>query len=88
MNASPSTWRLRWRSVGLGVDKLLPLAYAFPVPSAAGLRELVPSVVVVPDEGRNRLTDVDKEVVADSTMFVVDFVASLPVQVAATELKP
>ena len=82
-------WRRLWRSLGLAVDRLLPVCYKPPAPPRDELMPDVCSVVAIPHDGKRTLTEPDKELVVDATCFVVDFVSeSLPVQVVSADMKP
>jgi hypothetical protein len=70
------------------LDRLLPTAYAQPAPALRDLAGRVPTWLVVPGEGRAKLTDEDKAVAAAAVIFVMGFVAEfLPAQVTCTDAK-
>jgi hypothetical protein len=86
---TPEVWRRTWRSRGLGVDRLFPLAYGQPSPTLEELKNLIPKTHVIPGEAKRTLDDADKEVVKDSCVFAMGFIAeNLPGQVVCADAKP
>lgn len=82
-------WRRRWRAVGLGVDRLFPVAYGPPAPRLECLHGLVPNSLAVPGEGRRSFDNAEKELVKDGCVFGMKFIAEfLPGQVVCADAKP
>ncbi len=85
---SLATWRRYWRTLGVALDKLLPILFSFPAPLLSDLRLRVPRCVCVPGDGKSRLDDDDVGLVADSAAFISGYIAEfLPAQVTMTDLK-
>ena len=89
MEAAALAWRRLWRSIGLAVDRLLPLLYVLPAPTLEEAEQAVLSSVTVPGDVKRYLSNDEQTTVLDAANFFVGFIAErLPVQVLATDLKP
>ena len=83
-----SAWRTLWRVRGLALDRLLPCAFKVPLPSIDALRQRVVPEVAIPSEGKQKLSQDDKDLVFECSEWVTGFVAEvLPVQVVSADLK-
>lgn len=83
-----AAWRALWRRRGMALDRMLPFCFAQPAPPLDGIRALVPKAVVLPDGGRQRIDEVDAQIVVRSAVAVVGHIAAyMPAQVTCTDLK-
>ena len=81
-------WRRRWRAIGLGADKLLPIGYTVLAPSFQQLNAKITSSLIVPGNGRWTFTDEDTALILEGSVFAMAFIAeSMLVQVVVTDTK-
>ena len=68
-------WRRRWRAIGVGADKLLPIGYTVLAPSFQQLNAKIASSLIVPGNGRWTFTDEDTALILEGSVFAMAFIA-------------